>query len=100
MKEIRHYVAHEIYRCQKKSDTLYKDFDRLKKMKQDLMETENVLKVGATNAKVQNKLSGKASLKEADIQIEMVRKSLKRIQQKYEILKKMKENMKKVEGLN
>lgn len=52
MKEIRHYVAHEIYRCQKKSDTFYKDFDRLKKMKQDLMETENILKVGAKNAKV------------------------------------------------
>ena len=100
MKEIRHYVAHEIYRCQKKSDALYKDFDRLKKMKQDLIDTENVLKVGAKDDKTIKKLSGKTSLKEADIQIEVVRKSLKRIQQKYEILKKMKENMKKAEGLN
>lgn len=86
MKEIRQYVAHEIYRSQKKSDDLYKEFQRLKQLR------EEILKIDLSDPKQ----TGKKSIKEVDLQYEQVRRQLKRMQEKYDLLKKIRENLQKL----
>ena len=91
LKEIRHYVAHEIYRAQKKSDELFSHFEKLQKLRKDLIKTD--AKVNLIEADNMSDLKGKKSLKEVDMEYEVVRKQLKNIQSKYDVLKKIRSNL-------
>ena len=38
LREIKEFVANELYRCQKKTSELYKEFERVKGVRQDMQE--------------------------------------------------------------
>ena len=39
LKEIKQYTANEIYRCQKKSDEGYKEFEKVKTLRKDVLKS-------------------------------------------------------------
>lgn len=92
IKEIRQYVAHAIYRCQKKSDEHFKQFEKLQALRKNLSQTEKRKDLLPSDA---NRPANK-SIKEIDMQYEQVRKQLKLIQAKYDVLKKMRDNLQKL----
>jgi hypothetical protein len=58
----------------------------LKKLKDDLLKTDMA----------DPKATGKGSIKEADLQFEQVRRQLKRMQERYDMLKKIRENLQRL----
>ena len=94
LKEIKQYTANEIYRCQKRSDEGYKEFEKIKTVRKDLLKSSS--DQGALVPDKRNDKSPRKSLKELDIQYEHIRKKLKRIQEKYELLKKLRANLQKL----
>ena len=96
LKEIKQYTANEIYRCQKRSDEGYKEFEKVKTMRKDLLKSSSDQAVLVSDNK--NDKSPRKSLKELDIQYEHIRKKLKRIQEKYELLKKLRANLQKLKA--
>lgn len=88
MKEIRQYVAHELYRSQKRIDESYKEFEKIQKTRKDLMKqnTQAALLSGGKDrgaadlgASPENEqvTATKQAIKNADVQFEKVRKQLK-----------------------
>jgi uncharacterized membrane protein (DUF106 family) len=40
MKEIRHYVSHEIYKCQKKTDDYFKDLEKIQAQRKQISQLD------------------------------------------------------------
>ena len=71
LKEIRHYTANSIYKTQRKTDELFKEYENYTKLKKDLEKVEV-----QANA-MENAAGAKKSLGEIDVQKERTRKALR-----------------------
>lgn len=88
MKEIRTFVAHEIYRTQKRIDTAYKSYDQYKSL---LKGFEGQM----TDEKT--KSSKLANVTEVRAQLEAAKNKLRQYQSKYKALKEIRSNLQRLQ---
>eukprot|EP00347_Sterkiella_histriomuscorum_P000902 403374084 len=97
MKEIKTYIANELYQVQEKTKKLYDEFNQAKLIKNELHQVNQQT--------VMADISSKAALvkmKQADheieVQLKIIRAKIKNVNDKHEILRKLRDNMRKLQN--
>ncbi|CDW78999.1 ww domain containing protein [Stylonychia lemnae] len=94
MKEIRQFVANELFKTQERTQKLYKEFTQTKQLKEEIREINRRTDLASLESN-QAKVKIVQTNHDLEVQFNILRQQIKNLQAKNDILLRIKENLKK-----